>query len=272
MQMAFFQIPARPETALQEELNVFLRSHRVLKVHREFVAQGDNSFWALGVEYLEGRVSPRPGQASGVSGRKPRVDYREVLSPADFAVFAKLRDWRKEAAAAETTPVYTIFTNEQLANVATTRPENVAQLQEVEGIGEAKAEKYGEGLIEVVQSSGGSRSAATGHETDTGMDEVELVPPGVGTRPAHGGSRSTATTNGADTGMDGVEAVPPGGGDRMRRTGEIHELIAERENLRLAFWKATRGKRARPEVIAFARFADTDGFRKQVLRRFGRVA
>jgi len=37
----------------------------------------------------------------------------------------------------------------------------------------------------------------------------------------------------------------------MKRMGDIYEFIAERDNLRLAFWKATRGKRARPEVLAY---------------------
>ena len=50
MQMAFFAIPARGDSGLQESLNAFLHSHRVLSVHREFVGQGDNSFWALAVE------------------------------------------------------------------------------------------------------------------------------------------------------------------------------------------------------------------------------
>jgi hypothetical protein len=41
MQMAFFSMPARGDAGIQEELNVFLRSHRVLTVHREFVPQAD---------------------------------------------------------------------------------------------------------------------------------------------------------------------------------------------------------------------------------------
>jgi hypothetical protein len=44
MQMAFFSIPARGDAEMQEELNLFLRSNRVLTVHREFVPQGENSF------------------------------------------------------------------------------------------------------------------------------------------------------------------------------------------------------------------------------------
>jgi len=47
MQLAFYALPARGDAGLQEDLNRFLRSHRVLTVHREIVRQGDNSFWAL---------------------------------------------------------------------------------------------------------------------------------------------------------------------------------------------------------------------------------
>jgi hypothetical protein len=45
--MAFYSISARGDSGLKEDLNRFLRSHRVLTVHRESVGQGDNSFLAL---------------------------------------------------------------------------------------------------------------------------------------------------------------------------------------------------------------------------------
>ena len=47
MQRAVLAVTARGDAGMQEDLNRFLRSHRVLTMHREFVAQGDNSFWAL---------------------------------------------------------------------------------------------------------------------------------------------------------------------------------------------------------------------------------
>ena len=151
MQMAFYAIPTRGDTGVQEELNSFLRSHRVLAVHREFVPQGENSFWALAVEYLEGAAPSGPGTGDGRGG-KQRVDYKEVLSPADFALYAKLRDWRKATAETEGIPVYAVLTNEQLAAIATKRPENAAQLREVEGIGEVKVGKYAEAVLEVVHA------------------------------------------------------------------------------------------------------------------------
>jgi hypothetical protein len=45
-----------------------------------------------------GRVAIQPlGAGRGVAPRG-RVDYREVLTPEDFAVYARLRDRRKEIA------------------------------------------------------------------------------------------------------------------------------------------------------------------------------
>ena len=43
MQMAFYSLPARGDSGLQEDLNRFLRSHRVLTVHRDSVTQGQPS-------------------------------------------------------------------------------------------------------------------------------------------------------------------------------------------------------------------------------------
>lgn len=175
MQMAFFAIPARGDNGLQEDLNQFLRSHRVLTMHREFVAQGENSFWALAVEYLEG---PAPSGPASISerGSKSRVDYKEVLSTDDFAIFAKLRDWRKTTAEQEGIPVYAVLTNEQLAAIATKRPTTAAQLREIEGIGEAKATKYGDGVLTVVKDAGGVGSVPTDAE-DTAADGTEPVSP-----------------------------------------------------------------------------------------------
>jgi len=42
----------------------------------------------------------------------------------------------------------------------------------------------------------------------------------------------------------------------MRRTGNLFERILDRDNLRLAFWRAACGKRGRPEIEAFAADAD----------------
>ncbi len=113
MQLKTFVLPIKNLTAAESEMNAFLRSHRMLTVKKEFVSDGENSFWTFCVEYLES--SPAP-QSPGQSGR-PKVDYKELLKPEEFEVFSRLCEWRKDVAEKEGVPVYVVFSNEQLAEM-----------------------------------------------------------------------------------------------------------------------------------------------------------
>ncbi len=106
--------------------------------------QGASSFWAFCIDYLEG-APPGAGAYNGsrVPSGKAKIDYRETLKPEDFAVFARLRDLRKEIAQAEGVPVYTIFTNEQLARMVEGRATTKAALEKIAGVGDTRIEKYG---------------------------------------------------------------------------------------------------------------------------------
>ena len=146
IQFKFFHISIRNHQEAEKELNAFLRGHVVVSVHKEFVADLENSFWSIVVEYLEG-ASQGTAQPAGRPGKK-RVDYKEVLSPEDFSVFATLREWRKQAAEKAGVPVYTIFTNEQLATIITRRVHSKTDLRAIEGIGAARVEKYGNAIVQ----------------------------------------------------------------------------------------------------------------------------
>ena len=45
MQLKLFILPVKNLAAAEAEMNAFLRSHRVLAVKKEFVSDGENSFW-----------------------------------------------------------------------------------------------------------------------------------------------------------------------------------------------------------------------------------
>jgi len=45
MQLKLFILPVKNLAAAEAEMNVFLRSHRVLAVKKEFVSDGEDSFW-----------------------------------------------------------------------------------------------------------------------------------------------------------------------------------------------------------------------------------
>jgi superfamily II DNA helicase RecQ len=136
-----FIVPVHDDGSAIVELNGFLRSHKVLSVDRRWVDLGTESFWSFCVDYLErGAGGVQTGKGGGARGK---VDYREVLSPEDFAVFARLRQMRKEISQAEAVPVYTVFTNEQLAQMVQTRATTKAALEGIAGVGDARIEKYG---------------------------------------------------------------------------------------------------------------------------------
>lgn len=84
---------------------------------------------------------------------KSKVDYREVLSPEDFAVYAKLREARKQIAQQEAVPIYTVFTNEQLAQMVQGRATSRAELEKIMGVGDARLEKYGARMLETLKSA-----------------------------------------------------------------------------------------------------------------------
>ena len=152
MQYHFFTIPIKNTEAAQDELNAFLRSRKVLSVQKELVLQGDNSFWVLAVEYLEGGNSPSKSVA-----KRNRIDYKEVLTEDQFAAFSRLREIRKELAEQEGVPVYAVFTNEQLAEIVRKGARTMVDLASIEGIGESKVTKYGKSILSLDAGDGGAQ-------------------------------------------------------------------------------------------------------------------
>lgn len=104
---------------------------------------------SLLVEYLSGGGDSLQTQAK--ERVKNRIDYKQVLSPEDFAVFVKLRDWRKQQAEEFGVPVYTIFTNQQLAEMVTLQVTSKTQLRDIDGVGDARLGKYGDAVLPLLQ-------------------------------------------------------------------------------------------------------------------------
>ena len=138
MQIAMFFIPLVGNSSSQEELNGFLRSHRILKVDKAFYDGG----WAFCVEWLEGDT------AASEWKRKPRVDWREKLDPEVFERFAKLRERRKVIAIEEGVPPYMVMTDAQMAEAAQAEVLTLDVLRKIDGFGHSRIEKYGKSLTD----------------------------------------------------------------------------------------------------------------------------
>jgi superfamily II DNA helicase RecQ len=158
VKLSFFAVPALDSRAAQDALNAFLSQHRVAAVDRQLVTEHGQAFWAVCVTTTEGLASSSGAPPAGGSGgeARKRVDYREVLSPADFGVYTRLRDLRQAVAEAAGVPVYTVFTNEQLAAMVQQRVTTKAALGAIAGIGEGRIEKHAEAFLAVLRAALGA--------------------------------------------------------------------------------------------------------------------
>ena len=82
-----------------------------------------------------------------------RSDSGQPLSPADEALFESLRARRKEIAERLELPPYVVFHDATLRAMAEHRPRTDADLLSINGVGEAKLERYGEAFLEVIAAA-----------------------------------------------------------------------------------------------------------------------
>lgn len=138
MQIKTFTIPILGGETINEELNLFLRSRKVLQVEKELLLVNGSGFWCFCVTWMDG--------VSSVEKEKP--DYKKVLDEVTFKRFSNLRDIRRRLAQDEAIPAYAIFTDEELAAFSKVEKLTQADMKTVKGVGEKKIEKYGAHFIE----------------------------------------------------------------------------------------------------------------------------
>jgi ATP-dependent DNA helicase RecQ len=92
---------------------------------------------------------PRQARSSGSGERKPKVAAAD-LSPEAAEVFERLRAWRGEVAKEQGVPAYVVFHDATLREIATRLPASRDELGTISGIGEAKLEKYADGVLAVL--------------------------------------------------------------------------------------------------------------------------
>jgi len=94
------------------------------------------------------RGKTRRSAESALAGRRTSAD--PPLAAGDAALFEALRAWRADLAREQGVPAYVILHDRALRELAARRPACLADLLEVPGIGQAKADRYGEALLRLV--------------------------------------------------------------------------------------------------------------------------
>ncbi|MEO0653030.1 MAG: HRDC domain-containing protein [Planctomycetota bacterium] len=145
MQFRVFQYPL-PAPSELDELNAFLTQHRVTSVEHRWIEDASGPQLVFLVRVASGAAG------AGNRERTPKTDYREVLSPEDFTVFCRLRDARKQIAAEKGVPVYSVFTNAQLAEIVQRSISSVELLSTIDGVSDTRAADYGERILSAMEA------------------------------------------------------------------------------------------------------------------------
>ncbi|WP_335933621.1 DNA helicase RecQ [Streptomyces sp. PTD5-9] len=133
------------------------------------------------------KPASRSGSTRGERGTKSRAAATAELAPEAVPVFEALRAWRGARAKEQGVPAYVIFHDATLREIATARPDSVAALGGVSGLGEKKLATYGEGVLEVLASladPAGTPDAEAAPRQDAIQQAAPATAPARETRPA----------------------------------------------------------------------------------------
>lgn len=151
MQIRLFTFPIAAEEKDVEELNHFLRSHKIIDVRRELAVTADSCFWTFCITYMADTRPQPAADALGSSDRQGKVDYKDVLDSDAFDRFARMRKLRKQIAEKEAVPAYAVFTDAELAEMAKLEVLDIGSMLKIPRIGKKKVEKYGSAFCQIDQ-------------------------------------------------------------------------------------------------------------------------
>jgi len=140
----FLKNHASPEE--QDELNRFIRTHRVLTVSKQVFPEG----WSFCVEWIEGEKSAEV--PSGLDYRKAHmgVDFYSLLPDTLKKPYAALKEKRNAIAKAKGTQYGKVATNEALYAMIRLEEPTLEAFQSIKSLSREQFESYGAELLAAV--------------------------------------------------------------------------------------------------------------------------
>jgi superfamily II DNA helicase RecQ len=141
----------------ETEFNKFLASAVIKKSFAEIVG---GEYWSILVFYeetdssVQDNIFPQTSVISSSQISKSQIEKSVsepvILSPGQEVKFTALKNWRNERAASDGVPPYLIAQNDSLMQIAADRIETLADLMNIKGFGEKRAQKYGEEILRIL--------------------------------------------------------------------------------------------------------------------------
>jgi ATP-dependent DNA helicase RecQ len=108
------------------------------------------------------------------------VSAAGAVADADQGLREYLREWRRTTAKEKGTPAYVVLHDTSLDEICRLKPNSIAELLNVTGIGERKADLYGQGILSAVRRyrEGARASAPVGMKTAPALETLQLLTEG----------------------------------------------------------------------------------------------
>ncbi len=100
---------------------------------------------------LSGKVSPDSCCDICAMTEKKTASSNSEDNAEESRIVEELRAWRKKRANEDSVPPYVIFGDRTMMDIAAKKPKNIHQLMDCYGIGENKAERFGEMILRIVR-------------------------------------------------------------------------------------------------------------------------
>ena len=129
----------------ESKLIEFCEREDVVDVGDNFFFHENRPCWTMLIQYRSRDKS---------TDRKPqeRKDPRVELDGEDKKLYDILREWRFTKSISDGVPVYLIFNNRQLAEIARLKPETKKALGGIEKVGKSKLDNYSEDLFAILNN------------------------------------------------------------------------------------------------------------------------
>ena len=138
-----------------EIIRDFLKDKELISARDYLFVKNDVPYLTFVLRYFPHRAEI---EQQVQTNNKKKEAWRESLSEADMGLFNLLRDWRSKRSKKDGMPPYILFTNQNLADIVKKRPQSLSELMQIEGIGQGKADKYGEDILKISKIDLGENS------------------------------------------------------------------------------------------------------------------
>lgn len=99
-----------------------------------------------------GIMFPKPASKKQKSKKNASL-FAPPSDPQSADIFSALRKWRKRTAEEMNVPPYIIFGDKTLSDIASRKPQTITALRNCYGIGESKAERFGDNILSIVRET-----------------------------------------------------------------------------------------------------------------------